>query len=157
MGRAKTIYTITSKNIGNAAAKVAMTIKGHTKDMPITRTDLVNETKFTSGQLSTIIKYMRRCALNDLERYIKWYPISCKKGYYFAEEWEDFLPCYSTLIQWVTSLNTSIAPMKQKMEKEGIDWRDYIKQNSNNESLINYLDEIPEINGDTSWFYEEEV
>ena len=41
------------------------------------------------------------------------------------------------------------------MEKEGIDWRDYIQQKSDKE-YVNYLDDLPEINGDTSWFYERE-
>lgn len=155
MGRSKTVYVITSENIGEIAARVAKTIKGHTKDDPIPRPELADQTALTVGQLATIIKYMRRCALDDLEKFIRWYPISCKKGYFFAEEWRDFLPCYATLIQWVTSLNTSITPMRIKMEKEGIDWRDYIQQKSDKEH-VNYLDDLPEINGDTSWFYERE-
>ena len=152
--RNKTPYVLTSKTIGKAANECAMLIKEYSKENPISTDALVENTNFTKGQISTIIKYMRRCSENDLERYIKWYPISSKKGYYFPKSFEEFAPCYATLEKWCASLHRTIEPMRRKMQQEGINWKDYLPE-EDSEIVDNYLDEIEEMTKDRAWFYDE--
>lgn len=125
-------------------------------DGPISRDDATMLLDLSSGQVSTLVKYMRRCALQDLERYIPYYPISSKQGYTLPHNYKDFLPCFATLYLWSHSLITTIEPMREKMEKEGIDIAAYIhdKLVSNSKESDNYLVEIPEMNADSSWFFD---
>ncbi len=159
MGERKNIYVLKSTNINEAARKCALVIRDYSSDNPCPSKQLAEETQFTDGQIRRIIKYMRRCSEEDLEKYIKYYPISSKKGYYFPESWEQFAPCFVTLTKWHESLRRTIEPMRRKMDEEGIDWTNWIPE-TDTEQFINYLEEleneIPEINKHTSWFYEME-
>ena len=160
MGRRKDIYELTSENIGRAANECARIISLYSADEPCPRVKLSEETQLTSGQISTVIKYMRRCSEKDLERYIRFYPISCKRGYFFAKSFTEFAPCFVTLTKWHESLKRTIEPMRTKMEKEGIDWRAWIPE-KDEETFLNYLQNegasgIDEMNKHTSWFMEED-
>jgi len=129
---------------------------------PIPKAKLCKDLGLTIGQGSTLIKYMRRCSLNNFERFIPYYPISSKKGYTLPQSFEDFLPCFATLYLWTKSLSTTIFPMKQKLDELGVDIAKYIKSKgrTDEEDLEysdienNYLNDFEEINGDTSWFFE---
>ena len=151
MSERKTVYILNSSNIGKAANSIAVILKNHTKEDPCPREKLAEDTNLTTGQISTVIKYMRRCSERDLERFIRYYPISSKKGYYLPASFEDFAPCYATLEKWLASLKRTIEPMRKKMEEEGIDWREYLPGDEA-EEIENYLDKISETNKDTSWF-----
>lgn len=150
MARAKTPYTLTSKNIGKKANQVVSILRRYDKENPCPANVLQEESGLTKGQVSTVIKYMRRCSSDNLDRYIPYYPISSKKGYFLPSCSQDFVDCYITLALWTCSLVKTIAPMKAKMARDGIDWRDYLPKER--EYDINYLDEIPETNKDTAWF-----
>jgi hypothetical protein len=88
-----------------------------------------------------------------LDKFIPFYPVSSKKGYFLPSNSQDFIECYITLEAWVHSLEKTITPMRLKMVKDGVDWTQY-KQDEEDYSG-NYLDEIPETNKDTSWFMDE--
>ena len=152
--RNKTIFVLTSGTIGKAANECALIIKQHSKENPVSTAELVEKTQYTEGQISTIIKYMRRCSEKDLSRYIKWYPISSKKGYFFPKTFDEFAPCYATLEKWCASLHRTIAPMREKMEQEGINWKNYLPDEEQ-DIMENYLDEMEEMTKDKAWFYDE--
>lgn len=141
---------LTSDFMPDVANKVAALLRNSTKDNPYPSEQLAEDSGLTTGQLHTIIKYMRRCSEEDLEKFIRWYPLSCKRGYYLAESWNDLLPCFVTLYQWSESLKRTIEPMRIKMDQEGIDWRS---------SLFTDLPEddgtIEEMNKDTAWFLDD--
>lgn len=145
-------YRLDSKSIGPAANGVSRIIMRYSKENPCNKNVIIEETGFTLGQVNSIIKYMRRCSEENLERYIKYYPISSKKGYFFPKTFEEFAPCYITLMKWAHSLLRTIEPMRKKMEEAGIDWQSQIPEP---EEFSNYLDEIEEIDKDNSWFMEE--
>lgn len=143
---------LTSDEMPNVANTVAALLKNSTKDTPYPRDLLAKNAGLSVGQLSTVIKYMRRCSEENLEKFIKWYPLSCKRGYYLAESWSDLLPCFITLFQWSESLKRTIEPMRIKMDKEGIDWRSLLFTDMPwNEDD----DTVEEINKDTAWFLDD--
>ena len=155
--RLGTPFRLTSLNIGTKAREVALILRTHFKDNPISSIKLAEQTSLTRGQLSRVVKYMRRCSLSDLETFIAYYPISSKKGYYYPQSWEDFAPCYFTMVSWASSILKTCAPMEEKMRKENIDIAEHIKEAQANKmdefNEYNYLlDDIEEINKDTSWF-----
>lgn len=155
MGKRRAAYVLNSSNYGQAARTLSHIIMKHDRDNPCPREKLEEDTGYTKGQISSIIKYMRRCSEKDLELYIRWYPISSKKGYFFPKVWNDFAPCYATLEKWLASLKRTIEPMREKMLREGIDWRDYLPKDED-EDIENYLADIPEM-GKSSWFYENDT
>jgi hypothetical protein len=137
------------------ANDVVSLLKHYTSADPCPADKLAEDSGLTKGQLARVIKYMRRCSESDLERYIAYYPISSKKGYFLPKQWDDFAPCFATLNAWVMSLQRTIEPMKQKMELAGVDWRKYMTAKycgEYSDELDNWLDSIPEQNKDTSWF-----
>lgn len=145
---------LNTANIKEYANKIVTILKDSEK--PVTKAKLAEEIGLTEGQLSQVIKYMRRCAEMDLERFIPYYPISSKKGYSLPHEYKDFLPCFYTLYMWSKSLERTIEPMKQKMQKEGIDILEYANSKDNFEFCDNFLHDLEEINKHTSWFLEKE-
>ena len=155
MAKRQLMRKITSKNIGEAARDCAYIIRKHSKEDPCPREALAEEVNLTTGQLSTVIKYMRRCSENNLEKYIRFYPISSTRGYFFPKSFEDFAPYYATLAQWASSIVRTIKPTEKAMISVGINWEDYLPKN-NPKEVTNYLEDIPEINKHTAWFYEEE-
>ena len=150
MARARTPYTLTSTNISQKANEVVLILRKYNKANPCPMAVLQEETGLTKGQISTVIKYMRRCSSDNLDRFIPYYPISSKKGYFLPSCSQDFIDCYITLALWTCSLVKTIAPMEAKMARDGIDWHDYLPEERQYD--INYLDEIPEVNKDTAWF-----
>ena len=143
---------LTSDEMPNVANTVAALLKNSTKDTPYSRDLLAKNAGLSVGQLSTVIKYMRRCSEENLEKFIKWYPLSCKRGYYLAESWSDLLPCFITLFQWSESLKRTIEPMRIKMDKEGIDWRSLLFTDM---PWDEDDDTVEEINKDTAWFLDD--
>lgn len=126
------------------------------REHPIPRVKLAEAVDLTTGQLSSVIKYMRRCSETDLERYIAYYPISTKKGYFLPGDWHDFMAYYCTFFCWYTSIQRTIEPVRQKMIKEGIDYNALLRSNGiPADQYENYLDTIDEQNKDTVWFFEE--
>lgn len=154
MGKHKTTYTLDSITIKPKANELVYILRHHTKSDPCTTAMLMEKTGMTEGQIRKVIQYMRRCSEHDLDKYIPYYPISTKKGYYLPSKWSDFVECYITLQSWANSLNRTVQPMKKKMIKEGVDWRDYIKETHEFEG--SYFDELDEINKDTAWYLEED-
>jgi len=146
---------LTTDNIKRYSNKVVDILK--TSTGPVSKAQLCEDLGLSIGQLSTIIKYMRRCSLEDLERYIPYYPISCKRGYTLPRNYRDFLPCYYTLYNWSESLKKTIKPMELKMIQEGIDICAYAESVRDDHSFQeNYLSDLDEINKTTSWFLEKE-
>jgi hypothetical protein len=146
---------LTTANIKDFANKMVSILRG--AEAPVSKAQLSEDLGLTIGQLSTVIKYMRRCSLEDLERYIAYYPISSRKGYSLPKNFRDFLPCYYTLYCWSESLKKTIEPMKIKMDKEGIDVLDYaLSVKDDYEFHENYLRDLDEMNKTTSWFLEQE-
>lgn len=146
---------LTTANIKDFSNKVVTILKN--SDSPIPKVKLSDEIGLTTGQLSTVIKYMRRCSLEDLEHYIAYYPISSKRGYTLPRSFRDFLPCYYTLYCWAESIKKTIKPMEIKMSQEGIDVMEYAQSAKDNfDFQENYLRDIEEINKTTSWFLEKE-
>ena len=45
--------------------------------------------------------------------------------------------------------------MREQMQKEGIDWRQYLPKAEDNEIVTNYLEDVEETNKDTAWFLED--
>ena len=123
---------------------------------PIPKQKISEDLGLTSGQMSAVVKYMRRCSEANLEKYIRYYPISSKHGYTLPKSWEDFLPCFSTLYCWANSIMRTIDPMREKMEKEGIDIAEYMKQQGKVSDLTDKYLEGMVIDQETSWFYEED-
>ena len=154
MGERKSVYVLNSGNIGKATNTTAQILRNYSKDNPCPKQLLAESTGYTVGQVSTIIKYMRRCSEENLEKYIRFYPVSSKRGYFFAESFEDFAPCYATLEKWLASLKRTIEPMRRKMEMEGIDWKAYLPAGEG-ENIENYLENVEETNKDTSWFLDD--
>lgn len=155
--RVGTPFRLTSENIGPKAREVALLLRTHFKDNPIPSLELAEQAHLTKGQLSSVIKYMRRCSHVDLETYIAYFPISSKKGYFYPQKWEDFAPYFYTQVSWANSILKTCAPVEEKMRKEGVDVGKYIKEaqavRMDEFGEYNYLlDDIEEINKDTSWF-----
>jgi hypothetical protein len=150
----KAVVRLTSDNISSKANDVVSILRNYSRKTPCARDELAEQAGLTVGQVSTVIKYMRRCCEKDLEKYIPYYPISSKHGYFFASKWEDFAPCYATLEMWMTSIARKIKPMRDKMIKAGVDWHKYIPD-ATKEDYENWLENIPEQNKDTSWFLDE--
>lgn len=144
---------LTSTNIKEYANRFIYMLRS--EDGPLAKDEAAEQLNLTAGQMSALVKYMRRCSLADMERYIRYYPISSKKGYTLPKAWEDFLPCFSTLYQWAGSILKTIEPMREKMEKEGINIAEYLKNAGADdlEDTDNYLEGM-RIDKDTSWFYE---
>lgn len=151
------VKKITSLNINEYANLTFHALKSATPNA-VPRKKLADDLGLTPGQLSTVIKYMRRRSEENLDRYIPYYPISSKKGYRLPTSYSDFLPYYSTMYLWAKSILRTIDPAREKMERCGIDISAYFREEHNEEfdgELHNYLDDIKEMNGDTSWFFEE--
>ena len=153
MPRTKTPFTLTPSNIASKANEIVFVLRTHSKDEPCPADVLCEATQLTKGQLSTVIKYMRRCSCENLDKFIPFYPVSSKKGYFLPSNSQDFIECYITLEAWVHSLEKTITPMRLKMVKDGVDWTQY--KNDNEDYSGNYLNEILETNKDTSWFMDE--
>lgn len=152
MGRAgDAIFIIDSDNIKVKANEIVTVLRNYSRDKPRPRAELAKATKLTIGQVSRVIKYMRRCSEKDINRFIPYYPISSKRGYFLPARWEDFAPCYATLEMWIASMTRTIRPMRDKMIESGINWRKYIPDKEG-EDYASWLEEIPEQNKDTSWF-----
>lgn len=145
-------FRLTSDTIGKAANQCALIIREGSKEKPVSTNELIEVTGFTKGQISTIIKYMRRSSEQNISKYIRFYPVSSKKGYFFAKNFEEFGPCYATLEKWAASLHRTIQPMREKMQQEGIDWRQFLPKEEDMQIVHNYLDDVAETNKDTSWF-----
>lgn len=145
---------LNSNNIKDYANKFVYILRDETS--PIPKEKASEELGLTLGQMSALVKYMRRCSLSDM-RYIRYYPISSKKGYTLPREWKDFLPCFATLYQWAGSILKTIEPMREKMESEGINITQYMMLMGADdlEAADNYLEGM-KIDKDTSWFYEED-
>ena len=146
----RTPYRLCGKKLVQKANDVVTVLRRYAKDNPCPTEVLMDELNLSKGQVSRVIKYMRRCSSENLDKYIPFYPISSKKGYFLPHDAKDFIECYITLALWTCSLVKTIQPMEAQMIKKGIDWHDYLPQDR--EDDINYLDEIPEMNKDTSWF-----
>ena len=151
----KAVFRLTSDNIAQKANEIVSILRTHSPADPCSCPVLMEGTGLTKGQVSTVIKYMRRCAEKDLEKYIPYYPISSKRGYYLPTKWDDFARCYATLEMWIASLTRTIRPMRTKMIKEGVDWRKYIILSENPEEYSSWLEDIPEQNKETSWFLDQ--
>ena len=148
-------HRLTTANIKDFSNKVVGILRNATA--PVPKAKLAEDLELSVGQLSTIIKYMRRCSLEDLEHYIAYYPISSKRGYSLPRNFRDFLPCYYTLYCWSESIKKTIRPMEIKMSQEGIDVMEYAQTAKDNyEFQENYLRDLDEINKTTSWFLEKE-
>ena len=141
---------LTSKNIGGYARDFVLLMRDY-GDAPVPKKDVCEKLDLTVGQVSSLVKYMRRCAEKDLERFIPYYPISSKQGYKLPHTYRDFLPCFTTLYLWCISLARTIEPMKEKMEREGINVGEYIRE-TQCDFQDNYIEDLLEMNADTSWF-----
>ena len=146
----RTPFRLTEEIKNKKANDIVAILRQYSKDNPCPTEVLMDELQLSKGQISTVIKHMRRSSCNNLDRYINYYPISSKRGYFLPSDSSDFVDCYITLALWICSLAKTIKPMEEQMIKKGINWREYIPQDR--EDDINYLDEIPEMNKDTSWF-----
>lgn len=153
---ARTTYVLDSKTMPKKANEVVSVLKDHSGKNPCLGAVLAGKVGLTKPQLARVIKYMRNCSLADLDNFIAYYPISTKKGYFLPERWSDFAPCYVTLEAWISSLSKSIAPMRKKMTQEGIDWKEEVEaKRQEKKDYDNWLDDIPEMNKDTSWFLDD--
>lgn len=130
---------------------VASLLLGHSKKNPYPRSLLAEDANLTVGQLSRVIKYMRRKSEDNPDVFLKYYPLSSKKGYFLAVDYNDFAKPFATLYQWYRSVRRTIEPLRKKMDSLGIDWKKYL--NCDGKKAEN--DDIEEINGDTSWFLDE--
>jgi hypothetical protein len=128
-------------------------LKTYTKDNPCPTEVLADETGLTQGQVRAIIKFMRRAPEEDFDKFIKYYPISSKRGYFMANEEhpEDYLPCFVQLYKWCESLKRTIDPMRVKLEESGINLVPYIY--SGDEAQEDE-ETIPSIDKDSAWFME---
>lgn len=155
---ANVFFTLTDENIGKKANEIATILRSFSKESPCSKQVLVEMTSLTTGQVSRVIKYMRRCSEQDFSRFIRFYPVSSKKGYFLPKSWGDFLDCYISLSSWCESLTRTIQPMKQQLELEGYDWEviERLKANCKKDDIDNYLESIPEMNKDSSWFADED-
>ena len=146
---------LNSQNIKDYANKFVHMLREE-KD-PLPKAKAAEDLGLTIGQMSALVKYMRRCSLSNIETYIRFYPISSKRGYTLPRTWDDFLPCFSTLYQWALSIMKTIDPMRQKMMSEGIDIAEYMFENGQDDldDADNYLEGM-KIDKNTSWFYESE-
>lgn len=154
MSRAKTTYVLNSITIRPKANEIVSVLRNYTKAHPCPMATIKEKTGLTDGQVHKVIKYMRRCSEKNFDKFIPYYPISTKKGYYLPAKWSDFVDCYITLQSWANSLNRTVQPMRIKMEKEGIDWIERVKETHEFEG--SYLDELDEINKNTAWYLEED-
>lgn len=137
-----------NKNRANAIARI---LKDYDIDNPCSRTELCEMTNLSPGQLSSAIKYMRRCSEEDIEKFIRFYPISSKKGYFFPHKWSDFSAYYVTMLRWSRSLERTIKPCLEKMMKEGVNFDEIM--NEQDDSADNYLHD-PSIDKDSAWFFD---
>lgn len=150
------VDVLTSNDIAEAANRCVTVLRHFNKEQPCPSLSLQESLGLTKGQLSRLIKYMRRSCESDLQRFIAYYPISSKKGYFLPSKWEDFAPCFVTLAKWVSSLHRTIEPMRKKMEEAGIDYEEITGINDEYRDSINeFYDSIDEMNKDTSWFLDD--
>ena len=128
-------------------------LRTYTKDNPCPTEVLADETGLTQGQVRAIIKFMRRAPEEDFDKFIKYYPISSKRGYFMAREEhpEEYLPCFVQLYKWSESIKRTIDPMRAKLEEAGIDLIPYIYSDG---EIQEDDEEIPSIDKDSAWFME---
>ena len=155
MSKHKNTYVLDSITIRPLANKVVTILRRYDNDNPCPTQTIKEQTGMTDGQVRKVIKYMRRCSEQDLDRYIPYYPISSKHGYFLPSSWDDFVKCYITLQSWANSLDRTIKPMRRKREREGVDWKSQI-EDERHEFDGTYFEELDEINKDTAWYLEED-
>lgn len=155
MAKRKNQYVLDSITIRPKANEIVSILRNHNSAAPCSTAELIDKTGLTKGQVAKTIKYMRRCSEEDLFKFIPYYPISSKKGYYFPAKWDDFVDCYITLQSWANSLDRTIKPMRKIMDATGVDWRSRIDEEKH-EFEGTYFDDLDEINKDTAWYLEED-
>jgi hypothetical protein len=153
-------FTRDSKYFNEKARMVVMYLRDYSKDNPCNSKALAEFVGISESNLHGIIKYMRRCSEEDLEKFISFYPISSKKGYFLPRNWDDFAPYFCTMYSWYNSVKRTIEPAKEKMQKEGIDYKSLLKSKKfegfdsfeDYENYLMHLDDDPIIDKDTAWF-----
>lgn len=151
MSKRQVLYVLTDRTIRDCANEICKILQDYTKEKPCPATVLMEETGLTRGQLSTVIKYMRRCSEKDLEKYIRYYPISSKKGYFFSKKSEDFASYFLTLNAWSESVKRTIAPALIKLTRDGVNLEKYMPRDNEPVDIDSYLIDMPEM-GKKSWF-----
>lgn len=141
-------FSLTKKNLPEKANEVFMILKD--KEWH-NRTVLAESVGLSEGQLSTVIKYMRRSSETDLEKYIAYYPISSAHGYKFCTNWEEFAPFYLTMKARAESILRTITPVMKKIHQEQIDLTNYMQDRMDADEYNRYLESLPDM-GKDSWF-----
>ena len=147
------ITRLNSDNIKDYANKVVAILKN--AEEPISKPALSERLGLTPGQVSSVIKYIRRCAEDDFYKYIPYYPISSKRGYSFMRKPNDFLPCYLTLYEWSESVQRTIGPMGRYLEDNGVNIAAELEARRNDPDYDNYLNGVPDMAED-AWHHEKE-
>ena len=139
------------KIAGNPIAQVAniaaRELRKYDKDNRLPGDEWAKMLHLTRGQLSTVIAYMRECSIADYDKFINWYPLSSKKGYWFGTSIEEVIPCFRALYWWSTTLNKRISPLKEQIQKAGYDIHDvifHIDPDEEHKYEDNYIDHFGE-------------
>lgn len=141
-------FRLSEKNMPQKANEIALILKD--KEWH-NRTKLAETVGLTEGQLSVVIKFMRRSSETDLGRYIAFYPISSLRGYKFCKNWEEFAPYYITMRSRAESIMRTIKPVEEKMNIEKINWLEYLPEEMDPIQYSEYLESLPAM-GKDSWF-----
>lgn len=138
---------VAKRPISEMAKRVCLVLKNDaSRDNPMSGAALADNLGLTRGQLSSVIKYMRRCSLLSFDKFIGWYPVSSKNGYYFAESVEDMIPCFRALYWWSESIAKTILPLKKAIIETGFDIADVIRRDENEEDdFSNYINNYDDI------------
>lgn len=145
------VTRLNSDTIRDYANKVVKILR--MSDAPVSKQSLCEQLGLTTGQVSSVMKYMRRCAEQDFYRFIPFYPISSKSGYSFMKKPNDFLPCFLTLEEWSGSVRRTIAPMRRYLEENGVNIEAELEFRRNDPDYGNYLNDVPDMAED-AWHHE---
>lgn len=120
-------FRLTKDNINDKANEIVSILRFCKVENPCPSKKIMELTGLTQNQLSRTIQFMRRKTEEDFDKYIKYYPISCGKGYYTAraDHPEDYLAGYVELHQWCESLKRTIMPMRRMLIDAGINVEEF--------------------------------
>lgn len=152
MDTEKSVFILTQDKMAEKANIIVFILKNYSKDEPCNSALLADKAGLKEAQMHTVIKYMRRCSEKDFEKYIWYYPLSSKKGYFLPKKAEDFASYYITMSAWYQSLQRTVKPARELLIKAGIDLSQY--EPKTNDDFYNYLNDIPDMDKDSSWFME---
>lgn len=116
MGRKKL-----SDDVLKSRANLIYKVLREDRERYISSDELKEKTGLTTGQISSVVRFIRQQSLVDYKKFIDYYIVSGRKGYKLPDGIEDYAICYASLRRWASSIMKTIQPMRVVLEESGYD------------------------------------